>query len=118
MPARSPASHPLAGDGGKAPTDLDVCGGHVDKTHRFYHYHVQPSLKSPYTSAAGGRAGPGSMGRCSAVGHCRLHAARGRWCCNAQGCAALRRPLCPMPAAAAAPASFPCSHLPARLRFQ
>lgn len=37
------------GDGGKAPTDLDVCGGHVDKTHRFYHYHVQPSLKSPYT---------------------------------------------------------------------
>ncbi|KAG1669391.1 hypothetical protein FOA52_004042 [Chlamydomonas sp. UWO 241] len=27
------------GDGGVAPTDLDICGGHVDATRPYYHYH-------------------------------------------------------------------------------
>ncbi|GAQ83810.1 hypothetical protein KFL_001630080 [Klebsormidium nitens] len=28
------------GDGGKLPTDLDACNGHVDASHSFYHYHA------------------------------------------------------------------------------
>lgn len=45
-----PRHPPPAGDGGKAPTDLDKCGGHTDKTHRFYHYHTT-GLKAPYIVA-------------------------------------------------------------------
>ena len=36
------------GDNGVAPTDLDSCGGHVDKTHPFYHYHLPAGKKFPY----------------------------------------------------------------------
>merc|ERR1719329_1561871 len=28
------------GDDGAVPTDLDVCNGHTDATHAFYHYHL------------------------------------------------------------------------------
>jgi hypothetical protein len=37
------------GDNGVAPTDLDECGGHVDKTHPYYHYHLPKDMKFPYT---------------------------------------------------------------------
>lgn len=37
------------GDNGVAPTDLDECGGHVDKTYNFYHYHLPKNLSFPYT---------------------------------------------------------------------
>jgi hypothetical protein len=39
----------LQGDGGEPPADLDECGGHVDLTHPFYHYHLVASF--PYTVA-------------------------------------------------------------------
>ncbi|KAG1673435.1 hypothetical protein FOA52_002200 [Chlamydomonas sp. UWO 241] len=34
------------GDGGVVPIDLDICGGHVDATYTYYHYHCVRS--SPY----------------------------------------------------------------------
>ncbi len=37
------------GDNGTVPTDLDACGGHVDSTHPFYHYHVTNNYQYPYT---------------------------------------------------------------------
>jgi len=37
------------GDNGVAPTDLDECGGHVDSTHNFYHYHLPANKAFPYT---------------------------------------------------------------------
>jgi hypothetical protein len=37
------------GDGGVAPTDLDECGGHTDRTYPFYHYHVTDNFQPPYT---------------------------------------------------------------------
>ena len=37
------------GDNGVAPTDLDECGGHVDKTNNFYHYHLPANMAFPYT---------------------------------------------------------------------
>ena len=36
------------GDNGVTPTDLDQCGGHVDKTNPFYHYHLPAGKKFPY----------------------------------------------------------------------
>ena len=36
------------GDSGQYPTDLDECGGHIDSTHNFYHYHVAPNYTYPY----------------------------------------------------------------------
>jgi hypothetical protein len=36
-------------DNGEYPTDLDECGGHVDETHPFYHYHLPKDLSFPYT---------------------------------------------------------------------
>ena len=30
------------------PTDLDECGGHVDNTYNFYHYHVTDNYTYPY----------------------------------------------------------------------
>ena len=36
------------GDCGIAPKDLDDCGGHVDKTFPFYHYHLPHERKFPY----------------------------------------------------------------------
>jgi hypothetical protein len=36
-------------DNGVVPTDLDACGGHVDKTYPFYHYHLPADRKFPYT---------------------------------------------------------------------
>ena len=41
-----------AGDGGKAPTDLDECGGHSDSAYPFYHYHATGTT-FPYTGAWG-----------------------------------------------------------------
>ncbi|KAG1669390.1 hypothetical protein FOA52_004041 [Chlamydomonas sp. UWO 241] len=35
------------GDGGVALTDLDICGGHVDATYAYYHYHSVSV--APYT---------------------------------------------------------------------
>jgi len=37
------------GDNGVAPVDLDQCGGHVDKTYPFYHYHLPKDKAFPYT---------------------------------------------------------------------
>jgi len=37
------------GDNGIAPTNLDECGGHVDNTYPFYHYHLPNGLIYPYT---------------------------------------------------------------------
>jgi len=37
------------GDNGVAPTNLDYCGGHVDNTYGFYHYHLPANKASPYT---------------------------------------------------------------------
>ena len=38
------------GDNGKPPKDLDECGGHVDKTFPFYHYHLPKDIMTyPYT---------------------------------------------------------------------
>lgn len=37
------------GDNGTIPTDLDACGGHVDATNPFYHYHVANNYQYPYT---------------------------------------------------------------------
>jgi len=37
------------GDNGVAPTDLDECGGHTDKTYGFYHYHLPKDNASPYS---------------------------------------------------------------------
>jgi hypothetical protein len=37
------------GDGGVVPTDLDSCGGHVDKANPFYHYHLPNGKAFPYT---------------------------------------------------------------------
>jgi len=37
------------GDKGINPTDLDECGGHVDATHPFYHYHTPKNYSYPYT---------------------------------------------------------------------
>lgn len=37
------------GDNGEYPTDLDACGGHVDKTYNFYHYHLPKDVSFPYT---------------------------------------------------------------------
>jgi len=39
------------GDKGVVPKDLDKCGGHVDKSYPFYHYHVTYNYKYPYTVA-------------------------------------------------------------------
>lgn len=36
------------GDDGKYPTDFDECGGHVDKTYPFYHYHLPKGGAFPY----------------------------------------------------------------------
>lgn len=36
------------GDNGVAPTDLDSCGGHTDKTYPFYHYHLPKDKAFPY----------------------------------------------------------------------
>jgi len=37
------------GDGGVVPTDLDACGGHVDKAYPFYHYHLPNGKAFPYS---------------------------------------------------------------------
>lgn len=37
------------GDNGIAPTNLDECGGHVDITNPFYHYHTPAGRAYPYT---------------------------------------------------------------------
>jgi len=37
------------GDNGVAPTELDSCGGHVDKTYPYYHYHLPKEKAYPYT---------------------------------------------------------------------
>ena len=39
------------GDNGVAPTDLDACGGHTDKTYPFYHYHLPKAQAFPYLVA-------------------------------------------------------------------
>jgi len=39
------------GDGGVAPTNLDICGGHNDSTYPFYHYHVAANYTYPYLIA-------------------------------------------------------------------
>lgn len=38
------------GDDGAFPTDLDECGGHVDQTHPYYHYHLPKDRAFPYVS--------------------------------------------------------------------
>lgn len=64
------------GDGGVLPTDLDVCGGHVDATYPFYHYHGSDS--NPYTVRClrgcipNGTAG--FMSLSSSAGNCTLAA--------------------------------------------
>ena len=37
------------GDSGAIPADLDECGGHVDASFPFYHYHLPNGLVEPYT---------------------------------------------------------------------
>jgi len=37
------------GDNGVRPTNLDYCGGHVDNTYPFYHYHLPAGMAIPYT---------------------------------------------------------------------
>jgi len=39
------------GDSGIAPTDLDSCGGHTDKTYPYYHYHLPKDKAFPYLTA-------------------------------------------------------------------
>jgi len=39
------------GDNGVVPTDLDVCGGHVDESYPYYHYHSTYNYKYPYLVA-------------------------------------------------------------------
>jgi len=36
-------------DNGVLPTNLDECGGHVDSSHPFYHYHLPVNYTYPYT---------------------------------------------------------------------
>ncbi|KAG2501259.1 hypothetical protein HYH03_001066 [Edaphochlamys debaryana] len=37
------------GDGGRPPADLDECGGHVDASVPYYHYHTTYNMTAPYT---------------------------------------------------------------------
>ena len=42
------------GDNGVVPTNLDVCRGHTDTTHTFYHYHITNSMAAPVSAQSTG----------------------------------------------------------------